>query len=160
MKLLTIKDAFYGGLIYSAGDTLATLISNDFYYPRMLAMLLLGATLYAIEIPAYFRWLDRYFNQPGYSSAIKRMFMAAAFFNPLWIARHLVFINIFSDQWHNISLHLLSIATSSFIYCLPVALPVNFLIQNSIPLSWRFFASSVFSAFMAIYFSMSEVLFG
>ena len=160
MKRLSLKDAFYGGLIYCAGDTLATLISNDFYYPRMLAMLLLGATLYAIEIPSYFRWLDNYFNQPGYRNAIKRMFMAAAFFNPLWIARHLVFINLFSGQWHNISLHLLSVAISSFIYCLPVALPVNFLIQNSIPLSWRFFASSVFSAFMAIYFSMSEVLFG
>lgn len=160
MKLQSLKDACYGGLIYCAGDTLATLISNDFYYPRMLAMLLLGATLYAMEIPAYFRWLDRVFNQPGYSNAIKRMFMAAAFFNPLWIARHLVFINLFSGQWHDISLQLLAIASSSFIYCLPVALPVNFMIQNIIPLSWRFFASSIFSAVMAIYFSMSEVLFG
>ena len=160
MKLLSIKNAFYGGLIYCAGDTLATLISNDFYYPRMLAMLLLGASLYAIEIPAYFHWLNRYFNQPGYINAIKRMFMATAFFNPLWIARHLVFIHLFSGQWQNISLHVLSVATSSFIYCLPVALPVNFMIQNIIPLSWRFFASSVFSALMAIYFSMSEVLFG
>jgi len=160
MKLPCLKDAFYGGLIYCAGDSLATIISNDFYYPRMLAMLLLGATLYATEIPAYFRWLDKYFDKPGHWNAIKRMLMAAAFFNPLWIARHLLFINLFSDQWHNISLHLLSVATSSFLYCLPVALPVNFMIQNSIPLSWRFFASSVFSAFMAIYFSMSEVLFG
>lgn len=158
--LVTIKDAFYGGLIYCAGDTIATIISNTFYYPRMLGMMILGATLYAIEIPAYFRWLNRYFDQPGYLSAVKRMFMAAVFFNPLWIVRHLVFINLFSGQWHSISLSILSVASLSFLYCLPVALPVNFLIQNSIPLSSRFIASSIFSAFMAIYFSMSEVWFG
>lgn len=160
IKLITLKDAFYGGLIYCAGDSTATILTGDFYYPRMLGMLLLGATLYAIEIPAYFRWLDRYFNQPGYLNALKRMFMAAAFFNPLWIARHLIFITLFSGQWHSISMNVLSIAATSFLYCLPVALPVNFMIQNSIPLSWRFFSSSVFSGFMAIYFSMSEVLFG
>ena len=159
MKIITLKDAFYGGLIYCAGDSVATIINDDFYYPRMLGMLLLGATLYAIEIPAYFRWLDRYFNQLGLLNAFKRMIMAAVFFNPLWIARHIVFINLFSGHWHNISLHVLSVATLSFLYCLPVALPVNFMIQNSITLSWRFFASSVFSAFMAIYFSMSEMLF-
>ncbi len=149
-----------GGLIYCAGDSIATLISNELYYPRMLAMLLLGGTLYAIEIPSYFSWLDKRFNQPGYSNAFKRMLMAAAFFNPLWITRHLIFINLFSGQWHNLSLSILSIAGTSFIYCLPVALPVNFMIQNIIPLSWRFFVSSLFSAVMAIYFSMSEVLFG
>jgi len=159
-KYLTLKNAVPGGLIYCAGDTLATLISHDFYYPRIIAMLLLGATLYAIEIPAYFCWLDKRFNKPGYGNAVKRMMMAAAFFNPLWIARHLVFINLFSGQWDNLSISLLSVATASFFYCLPVALPVNYMIQNIIPLSWRFFASSVFSAVMAIYFAMSEVLFG
>jgi hypothetical protein len=159
-KLISLKDSIAGGLIYCAGDSAATLITGNFSYLRMLGMLLLGASLYAIEIPAYFRWLNRYFNQPGYLNAVKRMFMAAAFFNPLWIARHLVFIYLFSGQWQSISLHLLYIATTSFFYCLPVALPVNFIIQNNIKLSWRFIASSVFSAFMAIYFSMSEALFG
>jgi hypothetical protein len=129
MIVITVKDAFYGGLVYCAGDTFATIISHTFYYPRMLGMLLLGATLYAIEIPAYFRWLNRYFDQPGYLSALKRMFMAAAFFNPLWIARHLVFISLLSGQWHSISLSILSVASLSFVYCLPVALPVNYLIQ-------------------------------
>ena len=41
-----------------------------------------------------------------------------------------------------------------------VALPVNYLIQNYMPLTWRFFASSVFSGLLAIYFALSEVLFG
>ncbi len=160
MKLITVKNAFYGGLIYCAGDTYATIISDTFYYPRMIGMFLLGASLYAIEIPAYFHWLNRYFDQPGYFNAFKRMFMAAAFFNPLWIARHLVFINLLSGQWNSLSLDILTVASLSFAYCLPLALPVNYVIQNTIPLPWRFVASSVFSAFMAIYFSMSEVLFG
>jgi hypothetical protein len=160
MKFITVKDAFYGGLIYCAGDTYATIISGTFYYPRMIGMLLLGASLYAIEIPAYFHWLNRHFDQSGYFNAFKRMFMATAFFNPLWIARHLVFIKLLSGQWNSLSLDILTVASLSFVYCLPVALPVNFVIQNTIPLSWRFVASSVFSAFMAIYFSMSEVLFG
>jgi hypothetical protein len=159
-KLISLKDSIAGGLIYCAGDSATTLITDNFSYLRMLGMLLLGASLYAIEIPAYFRWLNSYFNQSGYLNALKRMFMAAAFFNPLWIARHLVFIYLFSGQWQSISLHLLYIATTSFFYCLPVALPVNFIIQNNIKLSWRFIASSVFSGFMAIYFSMSEALFG
>jgi hypothetical protein len=160
MRLITVKDAVYGGLIYCAGDTVATLISGTFYYPRMLSVLLLGASLYAIEIPAYFRWLNRRFNKSGYANSLKRMFMVIAFFNPLWIARHIVFLKIFSGHWDSISVTILSIASLSFLYCLPVSLVINFLIQNTIPLSWRFIASSVYSAFLAIYFSMSEVLFG
>jgi len=160
MKLLTLKDAFYGGLIYCAGDTVATIISDTFYYPRMFGVLLLGASLYAIEIPAYFRWLNRFFDQASLLNSFKRMFMVAAFFNPLWIARHLIFISLFSGQWNSLSIDILTIASLSFIFCLPIALPVNYLIQNVIPLSWRFVVSSLFSAFMAIYFSMSEVLFG
>ncbi len=160
MKLISLKEAIYGGLIYCAGDTAATVISNTLSYPRMLGIFLLGATLYSIEIPAYFRWLNRTFTQTGLFNSFKRMFMATAFFNPLWIARHLVFISLFSGQWHSISTDALSIATLSFVYCLPVALPVNFLIQNTIPLSSRFIASALFSAVMAIYFAMSETLFG
>jgi hypothetical protein len=158
-KLISLKDSIAGGLIYCAGDSAATLITDNFSYLRMLGMLLLGASLYAIEIPAYFRWLNSYFNQSGYLNALKRMFMAAVFFNPLWIARHLVFIYLFSGQWQSISVQVLSTATLSFIYCLPIALPANYIIQNNISLSWRFIANCMFSAAMAIYFSMSETLF-
>lgn len=159
MALLDKKDALYGGLIYCAGDTIATLIGSELQYSRMLGMLLLGSTLYAIEIPAYFRWLAKHFDSKGLKNALLRMLLAAAFFNPLWIARHIALIKIFSGAWQSLSLDILGIAATSFIVCLPVALPVNYLIQNHIDLSWRFFSSSVFSAFMAIYFSLSEVLF-
>ncbi len=160
MAWLRFKDACHGGLIYCAGDSIATLISHEFQVSRMLGMLALGATLYAIEIPAYFRWLARRFERTGTAGALLRMLLAAAFFNPLWIARHLLFIKVFSGAWHTVSWDVLAVASYSFVYCLPVALPANYLIQNRIVLAWRFFASSLFSALMAIYFSLSEVLFG
>lgn len=160
MSVFNVRDAFYGGLIYCAGDTIATLISSELQYSRMLGMLLVGSTLYAIEIPAYFRWLARRFNNDGIKNALLKMLLAAAFFNPLWIARHIVFIKLFSGAWQSVSLEVLWLASSSFMYCLPVVLPANYLIQNHVSLAWRFFASSVFSAMMAIYFSISEVLFG
>lgn len=160
MALLSRKDACYGGVIYCAGDTVATLINSELQYTRMLGMLLLGSTVYAIEIPAYFRWLARHFGHKDMKNALIRMSLAAAFFNPLWIARHIVFIKLFSGVWQTVSLDVLWIANSSFLFCLPVSLFANYLIQNHITLAWRFFASSIYSALMAIYFSMSEVLFG
>lgn len=157
MRLLSIEDVVTGSLIYALGDSMAALLAGEFQTMRMLV---LGGTLYAVEIPAWFRWIGRRYARPRFSDAIKRMLMAAAYFNPLWIARHLLFIRMFSEQWQTVSWDLLSIASQSFVYCLPVALPVNYLIQNHIPLAWRFFASSVFSAVMAVYFSLSEVLYG
>ncbi|WP_031433024.1 hypothetical protein [Methylomarinum vadi] len=159
MALLSVKDAFYGGLIYCSGDTIAMLIGSDYQFSRMLGMALLGSTLYAIEIPAYFRWLARRFSGRGIGQALARMLLAAAFFNPLWIARHIVFINLFSGAWRDISFAIFPLALSSFCFSLPATLPANYVIQNYIGLDWRFFASSLFSALMAIYFSLSEVLF-
>lgn len=160
MKLLTRRDALHGCLIYAAGDSAATLLSGEFRWPRLLGMALLGGSLYAMEIPAYFRWIDQRCAASGKYGALQRMLLAMAFFNPLWIARHLVFIKIFSGQWHTLAWSLLDIAASSFWHVLPVALPVNYFIQNVLPLHLRFLANALFSALMAVYFALSEVLFG
>ena len=160
MYLLSAKDSITGGVTYALGDTIAVLITGEFQFYRLLGMLMLGSTLYAIEIPAYFRWLDQRYQRSGLVNAVKRMGMTVAFFNPLWIARHLLFIKLFAGYWESISWALLTIASYSFVSCLVVALPLNYLIQNCMPLTWRFFASSVFSGLLAIYFSLSEVLFG
>lgn len=160
MKTVTWESAFYGGLIYVGGDTIATLISDSFQFQRLAGMFILGATLYAIEIPAYFAWLDRRYAEPSSSNALKRMLLALAFFNPVWIGRHLAFIELFAGRWHNLGWHLISLATTSFIYCVPVSLLMNYLIQNVLPLRWRFVASSLYSAVLAIYYALTEVLFG
>ncbi|MDF1582703.1 MAG: hypothetical protein RQ733_04845 [Methyloprofundus sp.] len=157
---ITWKNAWMGGIVYATGDAFATLLTDEFLYQRLVGMLLLGGTLYAWEIPTYFHYLDRCIQGKSLLSSLKRMLCSALFFNPLWIARHLIFIECFAGKWQTIDIDILLIAIHSFVYALPVALLVNYMIQNKTPLGWRYVASSVFSAFMAVYFALSEVLFG
>lgn len=159
-RLLTWTNLLRGGLVYGSGDSAAACLLDQFQWPRLLGMVLLGATLYAVEIPAYFRWLERRFGRRGLAGALKKALMAQAFFNPLWIARHLAFIKLVSGNGADIGWHLLATATSSFAHMLPVGLLMNFLIQNRVPLNWRFFASASYSALTTLYFALGEVLFG
>lgn len=154
------RTALRGGLIYASGDSIATLITGEFQLQRALGILIIGSTLYAAEIPAYFLWLDRTTGNTDRWSPLKRAVMAQAFFNPLWIARHLMFIRLFSSRWTEIDTQLLCIGLDSFLHIVPVGLPINYVIQNRIPLNWRFLASAFYSALMAIYFALSEVWFG
>ncbi len=149
-----------GGVVYAAGDSFAALLTGEFLYQRLLGMLILGGTLYAWEIPNYFQYLDRRIPGADLLSSLQRMLCSSLFFNPLWIARHLVFIECFAGQWQAINVDILFIATYSFVYAVPASLLVNYMIQNKTPLHWRYITSSVFSAFMAVYFALSEVLFG
>ena len=156
---ITWQNAWVGGVIYALGDSVATLLTHEFLCQRMLGMLLLGGTLLAWEIPNYFQFIERRFKQPSTKNALLRSFSAAIYFNPLWIARHLCFIKIFSGEWQAINSSILGIATFSFIYGFPISLLANYIIQNKVVLKSRFAASSIFSAFMAIYFAFSEMIF-
>jgi hypothetical protein len=127
----------------------------------MLGIALLGATLYAFEIPNYFMWIDKKLDYSvSKFKSIYRGLLAFAFFNPLWIARHILFINLLSGRAEDVSWNLLVIGLYSFTVKIPVSLVVNYLIQNLIPLKWRFASSAVFTAILAIYYAISEVLFG
>ena len=156
-----LKDSLSGMLIYTSGDTVAALIEGEFSYQRVLGMMLIAGTLYALEVPNYFRWIDKRvpFAQ-NLSTTFKRTLLAMAFFNPLWIARHLVFIQLFSGNWQAINWGLLEVSTLSFIVNIPLSLMVNYLIQNKLAFKWRFISSSLYSAVLAIYYALSEVLFG
>lgn len=154
------QNAVCGGLIYSGGDSLASLILGEFQLQRMLGVMVLGASVYALEIPPYFAWLDRRFARPSRANAIRRALLAQAFFNPLWIARHLLCIRFFSGRWQGIDGQLLAMAAESFVSILPFGVCINYLIQNQVPLSRRFWVSACYSALMAIYFALSEVWFG
>lgn len=123
-------------------------------------MIVIGATLYAFEVPNYFNWIDRRTsNIKGIKLILTRTFMAMLFFNPLWIARHLVFIKLFSLQYDAISIQILEIAFWSFLANIVISFIGNFVIQNKISLKWRFMASAILSSLMAIYYAMSETLF-
>lgn len=149
-----------GGLIYLAGDTTAALIADEFSWERLLGILLIGCTLYAFEIPNYFNWIDKKVGKAsGFASSMKRTGLAILYFNPLWIARHLFFIKLFSGQTDQLSLGLLEIGLKSFAVNIPISIIANYLIQNKVKLSWRFLASALFSALMAIYYALSAVWF-
>jgi len=70
-----------------------------------------------------------------------------------------LFIKLFSGNFNQIDLNLLKIAWVSFLVNIPISFIANYLIQNKVNLSWRFLASAIFSALMAIYYAMSEVIF-
>jgi hypothetical protein len=147
-------------LIYSTGDTIASLILSDFSPVRMLGMMLIGGTVYAFEIPNYFRWIDeKTERRTGFRGSLSRTGLAILYFNPLWIARHLLFIQILSGNWDSIGWNLLRLGTYSFAANAPVAFTANYLIQNRVQFKWRFFCSAAFSSVMAIYYAMSQVIF-
>ena len=149
-----------GLLIYTIGDTVAALIQGNFSLTRMLGMMLIGATVYAFEVPNYFQYIARKITGPNsFLNSLKRTGMSMLYFSPLWVARHLIFIKLFSGQWHEISWNLLRVASLSFMYNIPVSASANYFIQNKLPLHYRFMGSAVFSALMAVYYALAATWF-
>lgn len=153
-------DILRGVLIYSTGDTIASIVMSEFSIVRILGMMVIGGTVYAFEIPNYFKWIDTKTAEINdLRGSLSRAGLAILYFNPLWIARHLLFIQILQGSWNGINLSLLSLGFYSFAANVPVAFTANYVIQNKIPLKWRFFSSAVFSSLMAVYYAMSQVIF-
>lgn len=124
-------------------------------------MILVGATFYAFEIPNYFDWIvKKTEHQKGLKATLSKTGLAILYFNPLWIARHLLFIKLFSGQFELVGWNLLEIAFWSFLANILISFIANYVIQNQFILKWRFLASAIFSALMAIYYALSETFFG
>ena len=156
----TRSNIIRGAIIYSAGDTIAALLLNEFSWYRLLGMVCIGATIYAFEIPNYFNWIDKktkdFWN---YKLTLAKTGLAIAYFNPIWIFRHLIFIKLFTGNLNQIDVSLFQIALWSFLANIPISFIANYLIQNKVRLNWRFLASAIFSAIMAIYYALSETIF-
>lgn len=161
MNRYTLRSVLHGATIYAAGDTVASLLLGEFTLVRMLGMILVGATFYAFEIPRYFSWIDRTVKTDiSWLRACQRISLALAYFNPLWIARHLAFIQLFSGRFHAIGYKTLKIGTISWAANIPILILGNYIIQMVLPLRWRFFGSALFSACLAVYYAFCEMLFG
>ena len=147
-----------GFLIYAAGDTAAALLLHQFSWLRLLGMALVGGLLYSTEVPAFFRWLDARVPARPDGSQLRKISRAALtllYFNPLWIARHYVFLGLFGGAAESISLALLPVAGRSFLLNAPVSLAANYFIQNRVRASRRFMVSALFSGLMAISYALS-----
>jgi hypothetical protein len=139
----------------------AALILGEFSVGRTAGMALVGGLIYALEIPRYFRWIDRRVPSRGTArSTLARGGLAMLYFNPVWIARHLLFIRLFSGRWNDVSWALLGTGLASWAANVPLSLLGNLVIQNALPYRWRFLASALFSALMAVYYAVSAVWFG
>jgi hypothetical protein len=163
-NLITLKytkqNIIRGAVIYSVGDTIAAILLNEFSVYRLVGMVLVGAIIYSFEIPNYFDWIDRKTKSlNGLNKTMAKTGLAIAYFNPIWIFRHLVFIKLFAGDYEQISWGLLLIAFWSFLVNIPISFIANYVIQNKIKLGWRFMASAIFSALMAIYYALSETIF-
>jgi hypothetical protein len=157
--IYTPENAWRGALIYGLGDAAAGALLGQFTWLRLLGVALVGGTLYALEVPNYFRWIDGKMGPATHwRQALLRAGMAMLYFNPLWIARHLLLLALLSGG--AVGWHLLAVGAKSFLANIPLSLLANWLIQNRIPLSWRFVASALFSGLMAIYYALSAVWFG
>jgi len=173
-----------GFIVYSIGDLVAQIILHDISLIRTLGLAFIGSTLYAIEIPIWFRIIEtsrfhfknsnlknNFFftkskNTEYKFSAISKMSLAVLYFNPLWIARHMFFIQLFLFIEKGGSFNIidtfstmLPIATMSFLTNIIVVIAGNYIIQNKLNLKFRFIGSAIFSALLAIYYAVSIVLF-
>lgn len=149
-------EVWRGSVVYALGDALAAWITGEFSLSRLVGMGLVGGTVYAYEIPHYFRWIEQRVATRRHPQ-FTRTLLALLYFNPLWIARHLFFIRLFSGDWPGLSGRLLFIGCESFVFNIPLAFAANYVIQNKLPLTWRFTGSAVFSGFMAVYYALSGV---
>ena len=157
-RSLHLPNHLRGLIIYAAGDTAAALLLHQFAWSRLAGMALVGGTLYALEVPAYFRWIDRRVPPaPHPRRRLARAALSLLYFNPLWIARHLLFIKLFSGLLPEVSWALLPVASRSFLLNIPISFVANYLIQNYVPARWRFVASALFSGLMAVYYALSAV---
>lgn len=158
--IYTRANILRGLLIYATGDSVAAIIQDSFSVTRVLGMMLIGATVYAFEIPNYFRFIEQKLGgKKSLLNSLKRTGMSLMYFSPLWVTRHLFFIKVFSGQWDDISWQLFRIASLSFVYNIPVSVSANYFIQNKLPLNWRFMGSAIFSALMAVYYALAATWF-
>jgi hypothetical protein len=153
-KVNVIKGAF----VYSVFDAIASLTLGQFSWLRFFGIMIIGATIYSFEIPNYFAWIDvKCKKYQGHKRQIVKTLYALMYFNPLWIARHLLFIDLLT--YGTADFNLIQISLKSFIVNIPISLFANYFIQNKFKLSSRFIASALFSGVMAIYYAFSKTLF-
>lgn len=151
-------NAIRGAVVYSVFDVIASIQLDQFSWLRFFGVMLIGATIYTFEIPNYFAWIERKCAKyQGYKQQFVKTLYALLYFNPVWIARHLIIIDVLT--YGSSSFSIFVIALKSFVVNIPISLFANFFIQNQIKLSNRYIASALFSGVMAIYYAYSKTLF-
>jgi len=183
---IRLFDMLRGFAIYATGDIIAQLLLGNASLFRFLCIGFIGATVYALEIPIYFRIIDRFVCSAKYErlfgyflarrtenanisslNSFGRTIFALLFFNPLWIARHFFFISVIDSISHEtifgnpytVFCALIPAACKSFAVNIPLSLVGNFIIQNKLNIRHRFTGSAIFSGICAIWYAISKHIF-
>lgn len=156
----TLRNVVVGLLIYAAGDSIAMLILGKFAFARMFALMGIGVFIYSAEIPPYFKWLSKTFEaKVGVRWALLKAACSMAFFNPLWVARHYSLIALCSGAWGEISWLMLFLGLKSFFTFSLISFLGNYIVQNVLPLNWRYAGSATLSATMGVCYAVGQALF-
>lgn len=156
------KNQLRGLIIYPLGDLIAQLILGEVNFYRTAILAIVGCFLYSFEIGKWFGYLEKKIKNPFIKTGL-----AVLYFNPLWIARHFLFIelalhpNLFSNgsDFFELLVKAIQSGSRSFVGAILVSFIANYLIQNKVSLKNRFLFSAVFSALMGIYYALSKVWF-
>ena len=146
-------------LVYPAGDAVAQSILGDINPYRSLALLIAAALFYSIEIPKWFGMLEKYCpNRFGKTVG------AVLYFNPLWIARHMLVIK-FGESYFNHSILLkeiplcLMLGLKSFLANIPISIIGNYIVQVKVPFQYRFLGSVILTGIFAIVYAFAYKFF-
>lgn len=172
-------NALIGWVVYPLGDLLAQVITGHIDLPRLVGVALAGGLIYRREVPWWFGILDSFefstetverrpfvrrfmrSSDDRHLNWLGRTLGAILYFNPLWIARHMLFIRLGADSRGFMAapgtalIECVVLGTKSFLINLPISFIGNYVIQMKIPLRWRFLASSVFSSLLATAYALS-----
>jgi hypothetical protein len=180
------RNILEGLLVYGLGDLFAQIILGNPSIVRTIGVGFIGGTVYALEVPLWFRMIEgtfchasdkiracQMFKEPNqenicYLDYKGRTLMAMSYFNPIWIARHMFFLSLLNaistgiafTSPFRIFLHLIPVAAKSFLICIPITVIGNYVVQNRIQMKYRLIGSAVLSAICVFWFAISKVLLG
>lgn len=140
--------------LYPLADLFVQLIMHEFNILRLLTVALAGGLVYRREIPTWFLQLDL-----ARLSGVGRTIGSLIYFNPLWIARHILFLKIATSSWTEIASGALVLAAvllgvKSFLLNLPITFLGNYIIQTKLPADVRYLGSIVLSGLLAVIYAM------
>lgn len=135
-------------------DLLVQLSMHEFNAMRLVTVALAGGLVYRREIPTWFLQLDL-----ANLSGIGRAIGSLIYFNPLWIARHMLFIKIATSSWAEITsgalvFIALALGIKSFLLNLPLSFAGNYIIQTKLPVDVRYLGSIVLSGLLAVIYAI------
>lgn len=177
-----ILNHFVGWVLYPMGDLIGQLITGEFSITRTIVIMILGGTFYRIEIPYWFHKLETFTIadetvkkhpalemlttrvQHNYLNWLGKTLGATAYFNPLWMARHMLFITCATTplsqiDWGNTLLHCLRTGSISFLTNLPITFGANYFIQAHLPLKRRFLGSALLTMTLTIKYAVEYRIF-